>query len=30
MREKGLARARALSWRAFAEGNVALYRELLA
>ena len=30
LRARGLERARALSWRAFAEANVALYRELLA
>ncbi len=30
MRERGLARAKELSWRRFAEENVAIYRELLA
>lgn len=30
LRAKGLARAAQLSWRAFAEANVAIYRELLA
>ena len=30
LRARGLERARALSWRAFAAANVALYRELLA
>jgi glycosyltransferase involved in cell wall biosynthesis len=29
LREKGLARAAQLSWRAFAKANVAIYRELL-
>ena len=30
LRERGLERARDLSWRTFAEANVAIYRELLA
>ena len=30
LRARGLARAAQLSWRAFAEANVAIYRELLA
>ena len=30
LRARGLARARDLSWRAFAEANVGIYRELLA
>ncbi|HEU0045686.1 glycosyltransferase family 1 protein [Sphingomonas sp.] len=30
LRDKGLARAAALSWRAFAAANVAVYREALA
>lgn len=29
LRARGLARARQLSWRAFAQANVAIYRELL-
>lgn len=29
LRARGLARARQLSWRAFAEANIAIYRELL-
>lgn len=29
LRARGLARAQALSWRAFAQANVAIYRELL-
>jgi glycosyltransferase involved in cell wall biosynthesis len=30
MRERGLRRAKELSWRAFAEANVAVYRETMA
>jgi len=30
MRERGIARAKELNWRAFAEANVSIYRELIS